>query len=174
MTATPRPAGGRRIPGGRAGSGAFPGGRGWWARMAAKQVVRRGTPARGPVSTWWLLAKDGDPRAGVFFAEHAGERALPVFSGEGEAEMFLWLGGLFEDGWRIKETTAGELISILYGPCAGVGWVTLDPSPEMLAQAVRAESVSRERFVQWVSNSPRSAYPQAHTRRHARGPVGPA
>ena len=60
-----------------------------------------------------------------------GEQALPVFSGEGEAEMFVWLGGAFEDGWRVRETSAGELVSILYGPCAGVGSVALDPSPGM-------------------------------------------
>jgi hypothetical protein len=47
----------------------------------------------------------------VLVAECAGKQTLPVFSGE--AEMFVWLGGVFEDGWRIRETTAGELVSIL-------------------------------------------------------------
>ena len=136
-------------------------------------MVRHGTPVRGPASTWWLLAKDGDPGAGVLVTEHAGELALPVFSGEGEGEMFVWLGGMFEDGWRLKETTAGELVSIPYGPCAGVRWVTLDPSPETMTGTARAESVSRERFVGWVLNSPRPVHPQADMRCHARGPVGP-
>ena len=51
----------------------------------------------------------------------SGEQALPVFSGEGEAEMFGWLEGVFEQDWRARETSSGELVSILFGPCAGVG-----------------------------------------------------
>ena len=130
-------------------------------------------PVHGPASTWWMLAKDGDPGAEVLVAECAGGLALPVFSGEGEAEMFLWLGGAFEDGWRIGETTAGELVSILYGPRADVGWVALDSSPQMAPDTIRADVVSRERFVGWVLNDP-GFFPQADAPRHARSLVGPA
>ena len=109
----------------------------------------------------------------MLVAECAGGLALPVFSGEGEAEMFLWLGGAFEDGWRIRETTAGELVSILYGPCADVGWVALDSSPQMTPDTIRADGVSRERFVGWVLNDP-GFFPQADAPRHVRSLVGPA
>ena len=124
--------------------------------------------------TWRLLVKDGEPGAGILVAECAGKQTLPVFSGEGEAEMFVWLGGAFEDGWRIRETTAGELVSILYGPCADVRWVTLDPSPEMTPETTRSESVSRERFVNWILNRPCSFSAPVGARRHALGLVGPA
>ena len=84
---------------------------------------------------------------------------MPVFSGEGEAEMFAWLGGAFEDGWQVRATSAGELVSILYGPCAGVGRVALDPSPEMSSETIRLVSLSRERFVGWIVDSPCSYSP---------------
>ena len=78
-------------------------------------------PGRRPASKWWLLATNESLGVRVLVADCGGEQALPVFSGEGEAEMFVWLGDAFEDGWRVRETSAGELVSILYGPCAGVG-----------------------------------------------------
>ena len=86
--------------------------------------------------------------------DRGGAQALPVFSGEGEAEMFLWLGGAFEDGWRVRQTSTGELVSILCGPCAGVGSVALDPSPGMAAETLRLTSVGRKRFVGWIAGAP--------------------
>jgi hypothetical protein len=72
---------------------------------------------------------------------------LPVFSFEEEAEMYLG----FEasgDGWRIRETRAGELTSVLLGCCAHVGRVILDPLPQMVTdQTVRLLSLDRKSFV---------------------------
>lgn len=51
---------------------------------------------------------------------------LPVFSHEEEAEAFLRLGAPGA-GWQVRETMAGELVSILYGLCSGVEKVALDP-----------------------------------------------
>jgi hypothetical protein len=56
------------------------------------------------------------------------KETLPVFSFEEEAETFLRLGEM-ETGWRARETTGGELFSLLHGPCAGVKRVALDPLP---------------------------------------------
>ena len=119
-----------------------------------KARLERWPPERRPASKWWLLAKDGDFGAGKLLAHCDGEKALPVFSGEGEAEMFVWLGGAFEDGWRVRETFPGELVSILCGPCASVGRVALDPSPGMAADAIRLVSVSRKKFVSWIVGDP--------------------
>jgi hypothetical protein len=116
-----------------------------------------------------MLVKDDDLGAGVLLADCDGEQALPVFSDDGEAEMFVWLGGAFEDEWRVRETSAGELVSILYGPCAGVGRVALDPSPEMAAETLCLVSVSRERFVNWIVDSP--CFDSAGARHYACGLV---
>ena len=126
---------------------------------------------RRPASKWWLLANDGNFGAGKLLADCDGEKALPVFSGEGEAEMFVWLGGAFEDGWRVRETSAGELVSILCGLCAGVGRVAIDPSPGMAADAIRLISVSRKRFVSRIVGGPCSYSAKASARHRARASV---
>ena len=109
------------------------------------------TSRRYPYSTFWLVVRHEDHRMEVLMVGCSGERALPVFSGNGEAEMFVWLEGAFEDGWRVRETSAGELVSILYGPCGGVERVALDPSPEMVRiNAVSLVSVTRDRFLSWI------------------------
>jgi hypothetical protein len=114
-----------------------------------------------------MLAKADNLGADVLLADCDGEQALPVFSGEGEAEMFVWLGGVVGDDWRVRETSGGELVSILYGPCAGVGRVALDPSPGMTAETIRLVSLSRERFVNWIVDSVRSVSLGASSRHHA-------
>jgi hypothetical protein len=129
-------------------------------------------PRRCPSSTFWLVVRDEHRQMEVLMVRCSGKQALPVFSGEGEAEMFVWLRGSFEHDWRVRETSAGELVSILYGPCAGVERVALDPSPEMVGiNAVSLVSVTRERFLSWILDSPCSISLGAHhhTRRLVRG-----
>ena len=75
---------------------------------------------------------------------------LAVFSFKEEAEAFL---SLLEDDhngdWRSRQTAAGELVSILMGPCASVKRVALDPLPVLFSRAMLGlVSVNRERFVQ--------------------------
>jgi hypothetical protein len=136
-----------------------------------KAKLLQQAPRRCPSSTFWLVVRHEERQMEVLMVSCSGEKALPVFSGEGEAEMFVWLGGAFEDGWQVRETSAGELVSILYGPCAGVGRIALDPSPEMVGiDAVSLVSVTRERFLSWILDSPCSIALGAHhhTRRLVR------
>jgi hypothetical protein len=89
-----------------------------------------------------------------------GREALPVFSFEDEAKMFLELGA--SGGWRVRETTAGELTSVLSGPCAKVDRVVLDPVP---LPGPRIEglngllSMEREAFIRSLLNPRRSRSP---------------
>ena len=79
--------------------------------------------------SFWLIARcrtGGMEMLRTILA--SGQEALPVFSFEDEAGIFLELGGS-GGGWRVRETTAGELTSVLCGPCAGVDRVVLDPIP---------------------------------------------
>jgi hypothetical protein len=76
---------------------------------------------------------------------------LPVFSFEEEAQAFLQLLGDEGKGagWRIRETTAGELISVLLALCAQVKGVALDPVPLPCGTAVLPFiSVKRNHFMQ--------------------------
>jgi hypothetical protein len=70
-----------------------------------------------------------------------GCHVLPVFSSRREAETFLLLE--VPSGWRVRETTCGELVSVLYGPCRNVEHVALDPLPDMVERV----SLSRKAFV---------------------------
>ncbi|MDP8972134.1 MAG: hypothetical protein M3N45_02935 [Actinomycetota bacterium] len=121
------------------------------ARRTIEQVLGR-AQGRQPGSAYWLIAKSDNRRLEVLTGGlGAGEEALPVFSYEQEAEMFLGLWEAGFDGWRVRESTAGELISVLYGPCASVERVAVDPLPEMvLERTVGLVSLSRERFVDLV------------------------
>ena len=96
---------------------------------------------RFPVRTtysrpFWLIAAYRTGRLEVLRTSLAsGAEALPVFSFEEEARMFLEFGAL-DGGWRVRVTTVGELISIMSGPCAGVDWVALDPLPGPFVEAL--------------------------------------
>ena len=106
-------------------------------------------------SALWILTRYLHNRMDVltFDPEDGTGLFLALFSFKEEAELFL---GLLEEDdqkkhcWRSRETSAGELLSILYGPCKDVRWVALDPLP--LSSCSRSMlhfvSVNRKRFVQ--------------------------
>ena len=104
-------------------------------------------PGRHPQWTWWLLVKNERCRTEVLTVN--GGRTLPAFSGKGEAEIFLLLGEeTFEQRWHVRETSAGELVSLLSGPHAGVRSVALDPSPTMVeTETIGLVSLGRKRFL---------------------------
>jgi hypothetical protein len=56
------------------------------------------------------------------------EIVLPVFSFQEEGELFLRLEATEAD-WCLRETTTGELVSLLLSLCAQVDKVALDPLP---------------------------------------------
>ena len=84
---------------------------------------------RRPGPTFWLITghENGGMELLTIDSDDGGE-TLPVFSFEEEAEMFLGFEALGR-GWRVRETTGGELISVLYGLCTSVRRVALDPLP---------------------------------------------
>src|SRR5829696_6092123 len=117
------------------------------------ETARR-VPRRGGTQRYWVIARDakdgfGQPDLLTVDLDGTGE-ALPVFSFEEEAQMFLWLQ-TSEDGREVRETTPGQLVSILYGPCADVGRVILDPLPEIGARVqISLLGMDRNDFVESV------------------------
>jgi hypothetical protein len=103
-----------------------------------------------PVS-YWLIAEKRNNRLEVLTIRTDDEQeTLPVFSSEEEAEIFFRFGGV-TGGWRARESSAGELVSVLTGPCMGVKKVALDPSPEMVVEGtVRFVSLLRESFMDLI------------------------
>jgi len=113
-----------------------------------------GVPRQTVTQRYWVIAKDANEGFGQLEVltvdlDGTGE-ALPVFSFEEEAEMFLWLQRT-EDGQEVRETTPGQLVSILYGPCAHVGRVMLDPLPEIgVRMQISLLGMDRNDFVESV------------------------
>lgn len=105
-------------------------------------------------SSWWLVAKNGGDQLEVFTLDDGS--TLPVFSGEGEAELFLCLREAREHGWGIRKSSAGELVSVLYGSCSHAMLVALDPSMEMLdGWAAELMGLSRQDFLEWMVSGSR-------------------
>jgi hypothetical protein len=78
------------------------------------------------------MVLEGSPQAlplMVFLSD--GKEALALFSGEEEARMFCHF---CEEGasTNIRQTTTGEVISLLYCPWCAAKHVALDPFPEIL------------------------------------------
>lgn len=117
-----------------------------------------------PPKTFWLISKIEAGRMDVLTTNLAERgRALPVFSFAEEAAMYLELGP-GQGRWRVRETAAGELVSVLFGPCAGVDQVLLDPVPDLDGR-VLSELIGVEKgdFVEYLLGS---------TRRTVRAPSG--
>lgn len=92
---------------------------------------------------FWLIMSDEDGR----ILTRSDGPSPAVFSGEGEAKLFLrW--GMVEDG-HIARTTSEDLISLLDSQCAEARSILLDPSPEMFAERMTAlVRMDKERFVE--------------------------
>ena len=88
----------------------------------------------------WLIARQ---RCSGLEVLTIGSYMLPVFSFREEAETFLHFRDA-ADGWHARETTCGELVSVLDGPCREVEHISLDPLPEV----VELVSLNRKAFVE--------------------------
>ena len=100
-------------------------------------------------SFWWLVARNGNGSLEVLTLD--GGDTLPVFSGEDEAELFLWLREAHAHGWEVHQSSAEELVSTLCGSNLCAGLVALDPSVEIFdGQAAGSPGLSREDFLEWI------------------------
>jgi hypothetical protein len=72
----------------------------------------------------------------------AGE-TLPVFDTRQAAHDFLRHGG-FGGGWQVRESTAGELISLLMGQLAEVEFVALDPRSDLTVSGASPKGASQK------------------------------
>jgi hypothetical protein len=102
-------------------------------------------------ASWWLVARNGDGPLQILTLD--GGDTLPVFSGEDEAGLFLWLREARENGWEVHESSAEELVFVLSGPCSHAGLVAIDPSVEIFdGENVQSLGLSREDFLEWVAS----------------------
>ena len=101
----------------------------------------------------WLITKHITSKMEVFTTHLSGEgKAMVAFSFEEEAQMFLNLcPAASKDGWRVRQTSVGELVSVLYGPCSDTKKVVLDPVPEVGREELTGLlSMHRNDFLQFL------------------------
>ena len=95
---------------------------------------------------WVVFAGERWPTQPLTVSLGRGKEALALFSHEEEAQMFLRSLG-----------SAGEAISLLYGPCCGAKSVVLDPLPQMLDDGLLGlVTLDWRRFVGWATVRNRS------------------
>lgn len=112
--------------------------------------------ARAP---YWLIAREESGGTYVLTFDFAGaiggKEILPVFSFREEAEVLL--PGKPGSGWRVKESSKRELLSMLFGSYAAVKYVTLDPWPGPgMEELVDLVGVGREVFTDHLMGRGRS------------------
>ena len=84
----------------------------------------------------------------------AGE-TLPVFGTRRAAHEFLRDGG-FGGGWQVRESTAGELISLLMGHLADVEIIALDPRSDLALSGASPKVTSKRDFITALMDGPLS------------------
>jgi hypothetical protein len=100
--------------------------------------------------SFWLIATRTHGRMEVLTLDAGGKTVLPVFSFQEEGELFLRLE-VTEADWWPRETTTGELVSLLLSLCARVDKVALDPLPGFGAREILGlVSTGRRYFVRYL------------------------
>jgi hypothetical protein len=115
-------------------------------------VMRRGKQGHGVpaqrVDTFWVVLSANGPPIPLRVALSGGQQAMALFSSKEEATMFC---SLREAGKKanphLRETSVGEVISLLYCPLTAAKHVALDPLPELLrSRLLGLITLDRERF----------------------------
>ncbi len=99
------------------------------------------------VYAFWIVLEGGTWTSPLTVSSPEGRAAIALFSGEEEARMFCHFGQKGAKG-SVRATTAGGVLSLLYGPWSVVRHVALDPFPEVLGsrRLLGPLTFDRERF----------------------------
>ena len=109
--------------------------------MSKNKAIRR---------SFWLIVTRSHGRMEVLTIDAGGETVLPLFSFQEEVELFLHFQAKGADWWT-RETTTGELVSLLLGLCARVDKVALDPLPSLgRREIIGLVSTGRRHFVRYL------------------------
>jgi hypothetical protein len=115
------------------------------------KVVRAGMQEREVpaqrVDIFWVVLSGSGPPLPLRVTLPDGREALALFSGEDEARMFCSLREEAEPNPQLRETSVGEVISLLYCPLTAARHVALDPLPGILgSRLLGLITLDRERF----------------------------
>jgi hypothetical protein len=108
--------------------------------------------------SYWLIMRRAGGRVEALTTRATGPgEALPVFGFEEEAQMFIHLAALGA-AWRARRTAAGEIVSLLYGPCSSVAGVVLDPVPGFGSDVPFHTSFGGREFVAFLSEQQKAYF----------------
>jgi hypothetical protein len=126
--------------------------------VSAAEASPRGAGHReGPSRSWYLIARrEGNRLEVLTLAGQPHRDILPVFATAGAAWDFLRRGGVGGD-WRVRESTAGELVSILVGHLPHVDRIILNPVFGVSAGDAEPQSSSKKEFVSALLGEPLGA-----------------
>jgi hypothetical protein len=111
-----------------------------------KHGVRAGR--NSTVHAFWVVLEGGTWAVPFTVLLPWGKKAIALFSAKEEAMMFCHLSKQGAKG-SVRQTTAGGVLSLLYGPWAVAGHVALDPLPEILGGGLLGLlTLGREHFAQ--------------------------
>jgi hypothetical protein len=116
------------------------------------------------VKSHWLITKYSHSKMNALTIHLGGDgEGLAVFGFEEEAKMFLhFRRAALGEGWGVRQTSAGELVSVLYGPCSNARKVVLDPLPGVVGgeELIGFLSVQRNAFLRkLLGEEPLSTHP---------------
>ena len=98
---------------------------------------------------FWVVLEGGTWTSPLTVSSPEGREALALFSGEEEARMFCHFDKRGAKG-SVRVTSAGGVLSLLYGPWSVARHGALDPFPKVLGSRglLGPLTLERERFVQ--------------------------
>ena len=103
------------------------------------------------VYAFWVVLKGSHWTLPFTVSLPDGREAIALFSGEEEARMFCQFCHFGKKGAKVsvRVTSAGGVLSLLYGPWSVARHVALDPFPEVLGsrRLLGPLTLDRERFV---------------------------
>lgn len=102
----------------------------------------------------YLISRHTHHRMEVWVSEDIDEQVLPIFSTYRAANEYLRDREL-GSGWHVRESTAGELISLLMGHVADVETIVLDlPRDPSLVGDPATYCLSKETFIGSLMKEP--------------------
>ena len=118
-----------------------------WPNSDGAEADGRSSVRRGRSETWWMISREGARGVEPLTLGRPGRRALALFGFAEEAALYLHLADLENDGWWVRESGPGEVASMLFGPCAGVNLVALDPLPVGVDGTLESICTDKRRFL---------------------------
>ncbi len=104
----------------------------------------------------YLIVRNKDNRLKVLTVHTESGDSLPVFDSESSARAFFRSGSFGKnEGWHVRESTAGELISLLMGHIADVDLISMNPrSRGANGEPVTPETLDKREFIKSLMNEP--------------------